>query len=1024
MRTSRVKPIVILLFALSGATGLMYEIAWSKYLSLFIGNTTYSHMIVLATFMGGLALGAWYWGKFADRSRNPLRLYGILELLIGGYCVAYPVVIQFCEGVFTHTVSLLGISSGSASLVIIKFLLSFSTLILPTFLMGGTLPLLTKYFVQDTTKTGRHVAILYFTNSLGAVAGSAAAGFFLIRFTSLDMTVWIAASLNVLIGGLVLLAAGATSSKQASSGSPVTQHQKSVAQFSRKVVSIAIISAAISGFTAMIYELTWVRLLSNILGSSTYSFTLMLTAFIGGIALGSLIISFLLKRLRNVVGLLAACQLGTALVMLITLPMYERLPYYMVKVAGVIANRPDNFPIFLSLEFLYCFAIMIVPTTLSGMSLPIASHIVGSEMKILGKSIGGIFSINTIGTVAGALVTGLLLIPFIGVQQSLEVGIVINGLLGLMIIVAGTTIRDRTKIAFAILLVAAFATYRYGNQPWNVLSSTSGVFRGFGHEAPASYQEFLEPYEARNVLWYKEGVNANVAVVEIPGETDSVQRALIINGKTDATTQSDLSTQILLAQIPLLVMPDSGEALIVGLGSGITAASALTHPIRSVDCVEISSEVIECNSFFAKEHHNVTTDPRFRLHNEDGITFLKLSDKKFDYIISEPSNPWIAGIGNLFSRDFFDLCKSRLTPHGVLTQWFHTYELNDEVFTLVLRTLSSVFPYVMIWTPKEGDLILLASTFPIRADFEVLRKRMSQPAVANDLSKIDIKDLSTFLTIQSTTYLPRSLFSAQDEINTEQHPLLEFMAPVALFAPTEMSMPSTIDDRYSANNSDLWFTRYQKRHTLTTKDYLAIGLYHSRPPTDYKIAFSAFMKALRLEPTNDDALGGVVRTSDALKFFDERRVALKTLAARYPNDPVVLSQLAQEGFKQEDQSASMANVPGLADPILLFSRCTELTNKEDERYFLTLGTVLSRAGRFSEAAEAYKAVRELRIQFEAVATELTDDDVLCLEAECYYNADRAEKASALLGELGSTSEGNIKARTLREKIMLRSNGAF
>jgi spermidine synthase/MFS family permease len=1002
----------------------MYEIAWSKYLSLFIGNTTYSHMIVLATFMGGLALGAWYWGTFADRSRNHLRLYGILELLIGGYCFAYPVVIRFCEGAFIHSASLLEISSGSASLVVIKFLLSFSTLIVPTFLMGGTLPILTKYFVRDTNQTGANVALLYFTNSLGAVAGSVAAGFFLIRFTSLDTTVWIAASLNVLIGGSVLLATRATSGKNAPPATSVTQHENSTAHFSRKIVSIAVIAAAVSGFTAMIYELTWVRLLSNILGSSTYSFTLMLTAFIGGIALGSLIISFLLKRLKNVVGLLAACQLGTSFVMLITIPLYERLPYYLVKLAAVIAKRPDNYPIFLSLEFVYCFAVMIVPTTLSGMSLPIASHIAGSEMKILGKSVGGIFSINTIGTVAGALVTGLLFIPLIGVQLSLEVGIVINGLLGLMIIVAGTAIRDRTKIAFAILIFASFATYQYAYQPWNVQSSISGVFRGFEYEPPASFQEFLEPYKGRRMLWYKEGVNANVAVVEIPGDADSVQRGLIINGKTDATTQTDLATQTLLAQIPLLVMPDSGEALIVGLGSGITAASALTHPIRSVDCVEISSEVIECNSFFARENRNVTADRRFRLHNEDGITYLKLSDRKFDYIINEPSNPWIAGIGNLFSREFFELCKNRLTPHGVLAQWFHTYELNDDIFTLVLHTLSSEFPYVMIWSPNEGDIILLSSTFPIPVDFDVLRHRMSQPAVADDLSRIDIGDVATLLSTQSTTYLPKFLFSAQGEINTEQHPLLEFMAPVCLFAPTAMNIPTTVDDRYSGNRTDLWFTRYEKRHPLTTKDYLAIGRYHSQPQKDFKMAFSAFTKALRLEPTNADALAGLVRVTDALKLSDERRVALKTLATLYPNDPVVLSQFAQEGSRQEDQSASMANVPAMTDPIRLFSRCTELTNKEDERYFLALGTVLSSAGRFLEAAEAYKAVRDIRTRFEAVATEVNDDDVLCLEAECYYNADNSEKASSLLKEMGSTSEGNVKARTLTEKILQRSNGAF
>ncbi len=1024
MKYLKLKFIIIFLFILSGMCGLIYQVAWSKYLSLFIGSTAYSHMIVLASFMCGLAIGAYYWGKYVDKIKNQLKLYGFLEIAIGLYCLIYPFIIGVCEDIFIFISTSTFIADNQTILLFLKFSISFITIIIPTFLMGGTLPILTKYFTSSLSEAGKSVATLYYVNSIGAVLGTGLAGFYLIKLYSLDGTVWIAAILNLAVGIVSFLIATKVIPETLPKVPSTQVKEDSVQRYSLKNIRIAISAAAISGFVAMLYELAWIRLLSNILGSSTYSFSVMLIAFISGIALGSWIVSLIIKRIKNLILFLGICQMGTAISMILMLPLYERLPYYLLKYSSIFSNKPENFPLFLFFEFLYCFLIMIIPTTFSGMSLPVASRIASNDIKLLGKSIGGIFSINTIGTVIGALITGLVLIPSLGVKLSIEMGVVVNGLFGLFILFWGVKYFSRWKIAIAVVFVLFALTYRIQFPKWNEYIWLTGAFRTiFMDVVPTSFDEFREGNErGRKVLWYKEGLNANVGVLENE-KGDTFQRSLVINGKADASTIGDLATQVLLAQIPLMLSHNSGDVLVIGLGSGITCGSALKHPLKSLDCVEISSEVVECNYFFSQENYHFMNDPRTKIVIDDAITFLKITPKKYHHIISEPSNPWIAGIGNLFSTEFFELCKRRLHPGGILTQWFHAYDVDDNVLRLVINTITKSFPVVSIWRVSNADIIILASTSQTNLDFELLEEKFRTPSLAGEMERITIPDIPSFLSIQITTPANTATIFDGDIINSEKKPLLEFQSPITFFSRSNITLLDSIDERFSAHEKQLFFGQYKLRRELGLENYLNIARFRiSEEIGDFRFVYSTLKKCLQISPKNFEALTMMAEITQIMNLTDERISTLRTLAELKPDDVEMVSNYVIELYPRLEEGASITNPLDMAEPIRLFNKCIELTQGRDDRYILFLGLTLNSAGRFHEAAELFEKVIELREKGIVEALTFSEDQLPMLAADNYFLAGNLSKAEYFLNIVKKINPNNEQGRKLTTKISLRKKG--
>ena len=706
-----INSIVGLLFIISGALGLIYQIIWFKYLSLFLGNTTYAQTIVLATFMGGLAIGSALWGRKVDKTKQPLRFYALLELGIGVYCLLYPKFLGLLKDIFITIVISLQLPSDGSVVLLLKLLVSFCTLLLPTILMGGTLPVLVKFISNRLEESGKNIAILYFLNSFGAVIGSLLTGFFFIRILGLSVSIYSAAIVNLFVGSFAFILTMWTVQSENLSKEE-TREPETI--FSRREIILAIAVAGISGLAAMIYEVTWVRLLIPVLGSATYSFSLMLVAFISGITIGSYIVSFLVQRVRHLPSLLIWCQFGIVLSLLVTLPLYARIPYEFWRAATILTRSEATYPFFLTIQFFFSFILMIVPTIFLGMSLPVATRIAARGIDVLGKSVGNVFAVNTLGTVVGSLSAGLILIPLIGIKHTIEVGIGFNLLAGMLILFfAGTVSRRNVLVVVPILLISLIG-YVLVSPNWSQSAMLTGVFRQINCDVkpPASYSIYMKGLENTKVIYYREGTMATVGVIE-SGSSNNSSRILVINGKADASSTVDMPTQVLLGQLPCLLHSNAQTALVIGLGSGVTAGSILTHPIKHLDCVEISPEVVEASSKFNDVNHQPLTDPRMTLHIEDALAFLNLTPRMYDIIVSEPSNPWIAGIGSLYTTEFFEMCKRRMNTGGMMIQWFHLYEMDDDIFKMVVRTFRSSFKYVSIWQPVGGDVILLGIEQPV-----------------------------------------------------------------------------------------------------------------------------------------------------------------------------------------------------------------------------------------------------------------------------------------------------------------------
>ncbi|MRR12393.1 hypothetical protein EG835_08000, partial [bacterium] len=457
----------------------------------------------------------------------------------------------------------------------------------------------------------RNVAILYFLNSLGAVAGSALGGFFFVPMIGLSSSMTIAAAVNLALGVGVLVLSRL---KVILPAAGTAEEDERPRTFSERQVTIAVAAAGVSGAASMIFEIGWVRLLIPVVGSSTYSFSLMLIAFISGITIGSWIASWIITRAKNLFTLLALCQFGVVLSLALTLPLYGRIPYAFWHLSALLDRTEATYPVFLTMEFALCLALMIVPTIFLGMNLPIASRIATRNVAVLGRSVGNVFSINTLGTVLGSLVGGLVLIPAIGVKHTIEVGLALNA--GLVLLIrfhdagSGTSRRN----AWAGATLGVLAGYFMISPAWSQSVSLSGVFRLLSGTTPppADYRTFVEQYGTKDVLFYKEGSSATVAVIG-HGTGTTRQNILIVNGKPDASSRGDLPSQILIGQLPMLLHPRPHEAFVVGLGSGVTLGSVLTHDVQSVDCAEISPEVVEASAFFNEHNHRPLSDPRVTL---------------------------------------------------------------------------------------------------------------------------------------------------------------------------------------------------------------------------------------------------------------------------------------------------------------------------------------------------------------------------------------------------------------------------
>ncbi|MCY1045968.1 fused MFS/spermidine synthase [Corallococcus sp. bb12-1] len=809
------------LLFLSGATALVYELVWSKYLGNVLGNSGQAHAVVLATFMGGLALGAFVFGRTADRVKNPLALYGVLELGVGLYALAFPYVLGALEHVWlsvaVHVPEHLRVGP--------RLLVSSLSLVVPTLLMGGTLPALVRHFAASLAGVRKELARLYAINSLGAAVGVYIAGTRLVPLIGLSASATLAAGLNVFLA-LAALALARQHPPAVVVGAAAAVEDVA---YPRRAVRAALLGVMLSGFTSMLYQVTWIRLLSIVLGASTYAFTLILTAFILGIGLGSF---WLMTRKEggDSLKLYGWTQVGLVLSLCVALPLYVRLPHLFRWSEWMLAREVETWPLFQAITFAFCCLVLLIPTFIMGAAFPAAARVATAKVSEVGRQLGGVYLWNTLGTISGAVLGGLVLMPFWGMQGNFVAGAVAN-LLAAGLAFEATSHGKQAEGAKPVPAWRVFAPVGGaavlallvlgGMHGWPQRLSDIAAIR-VDRKPPESYATLVERTKRLiRPLFYADDTFATVMVGELSKEN---LRFMKINGKVDASNGGDIETQVVAGHLGALLQPrEPRNVLLVGSGAAITAGSVLAHPVERLDMVEISPAVIEGARLFKADNRNAVDDPRTHIHIDDAKTFMALAPIKYDLIVSVPSNPWVAGVSGLFTRDFFQLVDKHLAEDGVLVQWIHTYESNRELVRLVMRTLRDTFPHATTWLGPE-DLVMVASRKPLSFDAASVAARMARPEVKADLERVDIKDLFALLSKQLHSDAGQKAFAGEGPINTDDHNLLEYASPVAFFL-SQLDVRVKDERRAPDSGPGLLLHDYVRQHPPTAEQ--AAGLYRN-----------------------------------------------------------------------------------------------------------------------------------------------------------------------------------------------------
>ena len=817
MRTKNVWPVLVLFFC-SGATALIYEVVWSKYLAQMFGSTIYAQTMVLAVFMGGLALGNRWFGGRADRLARPVRAYGLVEVAIGLYAFFFPNIFAAADKIFVAIGS--AVLERSLVLLGIKGLISLLLLIVPTVLMGGTLPLLAAFLQRTSLEAGRKSARFYSVNSLGAVVGSAVAGFYLVQNWGMVASLQLTALLNLCIAGAaILLSRSLEPEIRSLPGTQPTGHSEPLLNEAAALsetpsandmsVKWAGLLVALTGGISMGLEVLASRSMALIFGSSLQSFAMVLISFILGIGLGSAAIASTRWQRCNSTKALTILLMAAALwIGLLVFRIESWVEIYRVLRTGL-ARSSMGYCFHQLLAAGLAMIVLGVPAAMIGAVLPLLIRGAAETASKLGRDVGRLLTWNTIGAVIGVLLTGFVIMPRLGLRNAflfLALGLAVTGMMAswrqrLLLLV-------RSSVGVSAVLVALMFI---GNEGWRHVMS-SGVFRA--RETEVNPEALRLRKQHVRIHFYEDAPDATVDVEQGDGVGAPPDLGLRLNGKADASTRIDLCTQLLLGHIPMAACPDAKEIFILGLGSGITGGAILGHPIEHLTIAENCEPVLRAAKYFEAWNRGVLTNRVTKIWIEDARTILKLSPKKYDLIITQPSNPWMVGVGSVFSREYYELGASRLKAGGVMAQWFHVYDMHDGMVNLVLRTFGSVFPQMEIWDSGSGDLILLGSLEPWASNPSIYRRVFERPVPQKDFEMIGITSPEALWARQLASQ--RTAFAIADSgpVQSDLFPVLEYEAPRAFYIGAKAKDLGRFDER----TCQLELSPLEKRRALEAMD--------------------------------------------------------------------------------------------------------------------------------------------------------------------------------------------------------------
>jgi predicted membrane-bound spermidine synthase len=712
-----------LLFTLSGFAGLIYESIWTHYLKLYLGHAAYAQSLVLAVFMGGMALGAAACGRFSARLANPLAGYALAEALVGLAALG------FHEGFVALTdwsyASLLPALGAEGAVLAGKLALACLLILPQSVLLGATFPLMSAGLVRAHPQAaGESVAMLYFTNSLGAALGVLASGFVLIAWVGLPGTLRTAGVINLGLAAAVWLLArplraGALQAR--AGGAPAA--------------ATLLALAFLTGLASFVYEIGWIRMLSLVLGASTHSFELMLSTFILGLALGGLAVRRRVDRTASPERLLGWVQVAMGLAALLTLPVYDR-SFELMEFLMRGLQRNDAGYVLFNLSGQAVAALVMLPATFcAGMTLPL---ITGALLRRgAGEgAIGRVYAANTLGAIAGVLLAVHVGLPGLGLKGALVAAALLDAALGLYLLWHWAPRRAQfapAAAACALLFAPIALAFEL-----DANKMTAGVYR---------HGDLASSRDAR-VLFARDGKTATVHLVRY-GETLSIRT----NGKSDgsinmaATAESDRGTDeitmVLTGALPLALKPEAKTAAVIGIGTGLTTHTLLQGlELERVDTVEIESAMAEAARGFLPRNSAAFADPRGTLRIDDAKTWFAARQRRYDVIVSEPSNPWVSGVSSLFTREFYRRVRAHLAPGGLLVQWFQLYEIDASLLASVMAALGAELPHYAVYAPSDHDVLIVAGAAPLPAAAQA--RVFEQPGLARELWRVHLLSAGDF----------------------------------------------------------------------------------------------------------------------------------------------------------------------------------------------------------------------------------------------------------------------------------------
>lgn len=757
------KAVLVIVLFLSGVSALVYQIIWIRKFGLVFGVDVYTMATVLTAFMGGLAIGSLIFGRLVDRINNPLLLFMLLEFGIGLFAVIFPFTFKGLISLYIPIIQKWGLTEYSAQLI--KFIFSVIYLLIPTTLMGGTLPVIFKFFVKHLNNLGWHISTLFTINNLGAVAGCFLAGFILIKSFGLNTSLYIAASLNLINAMAVFLVSSSRPEKisivKTEDFSSVKTGQSN--SLTKPLLNLVLWVFAIEGFTTLAFEVIWTRIFIGFsYDKTTYFSSVIVLSVIFGLSLGSITVSRLVDRRKNLVGILAALEILIGLISMLMLILFSKISLQLNLHRSVF----EPWIKIIGKEYLLFFLFLLIPAALTGMVYPIVSKLYTDNIDKLGKRMGMIGFLDNIGSVLGSFMAGFIFIPFLGVVRSFTIVVVINIVLGVLLILFSNALNKRIRvISLAITLPATF-----------ILMLNAPAKRYFSWWDKSKYELWSNFVE--KIPFYYEGVDGTVTLRQYYNYI-----GLNINGHNTAyTSLKDQIVNRMLGYVPYMVHPDPERALVIGFGLGFTVESLIQPKIKTVDVAEICSGVIKSGLVMNDWNNEALKNPKVHAYLEDGRELLFRTKEKYDIITSNAVHPRLSN--NIYTQDFYELCSEKMNKGGIMCQWATPNWLNEREFKAQVKAFINAFNFVQLWYINEYTIILIGSDEKIKIDYQLISERFKDEKVKSDLLNINMTQPFEFVAQYSMGKDDLVKYCSDTPSNTDDFPLVEFSKTVNLAPDT------------------------------------------------------------------------------------------------------------------------------------------------------------------------------------------------------------------------------------------------